>query len=97
MTFIATAQVPTPSAARYIGRLCKHFQHKLPVEFDQQQGRIEFPFGLCLLSASAEHLDLQVQAGQAEERQRLEEVVGSHFARFAWQAELNLEWVVAQE
>jgi hypothetical protein len=49
MSLTANAFVPTATPARYIGRLCKHFTHKIPVVFDEQQGRIEFAFGLSLL------------------------------------------------
>ena len=86
-TFVATA---TP--ARYISRLCKHFAHKIPVSFDEHQGRIEFAFGLALLQAEDAGLTLRVQARSAEERQQLEQVVASHFERFAWQEALTLDW-----
>ena len=49
MQLNASAYVATDTPARYISRLCKHFAHKLPVNFDAQQGRIEFPLALALL------------------------------------------------
>lgn len=87
-----TALVKTATPARYISRLCKHFAHKLPVSFDLQQGRIEFPVALALLNANAEGLALQVQADTPEDLQRIRQVVASHFERVAWQAELTLDW-----
>ena len=75
MTLTATTHVPTATPGRYIGRLCKHFAHKIPVSFDQQQGRIEFPFGLALLAAEPDGLRLSVQAADQEQLTKLREVV----------------------
>ncbi|UTW09358.1 DUF2218 domain-containing protein [Pseudomonas benzenivorans] len=92
MPLTATAHVATTTPARYIGRLCKHFAHKIPTSFDQQQGRIEFPFGLALLTADDDGLRLSVQAAEVEQLDKLKHVVASHFERFAWQEALTLDW-----
>ncbi|MCY1539575.1 hypothetical protein D9M68_751690 [compost metagenome] len=92
MTLTATAHVPTATPARYIGRLCKHFAHKLLVNFDEQQGRIEFDFGLALLKAESDGLRLTVQSPDHDQLERLKHVVASHFERFAWQEALALDW-----
>lgn len=92
MTLSATAHVPTATPARYIGRLCKHFAHKIPVSFDERQGRIEFEFGLALLAAEQDGLRLSVQAADQEQLERLKQLVASHFERFAWQEALALDW-----
>lgn len=93
-TFIASAHVATATPARYIGRLCKHFAHKLPVSFDEQQGRIEFAFGLGLLQADAQGLTLRVEGASSADREKLQGVVASHFERFAWQEALTLDWQI---
>ena len=66
-TALDPAFVATATPARYISRLCKHFAHKLPVSFDEHQGRIEFAFGLALLQAEDAGLTLRTQASSAEE------------------------------
>lgn len=86
-TFVAT---DTP--ARYIARLCKHFAHKLPVSFDAEQGCIQFASGRALLQAEVDGLTLRVQAADAGEREKLEQVVARHFERFAWREQLSLDW-----
>jgi hypothetical protein len=92
MPLTATAHVPTTTPARYIGRLCKHFAHKIPVSFDEQQGRIEFDFGLALLEAERDGLRLSVQSTDPEHLEKLKQVVASHFERFAWREALALDW-----
>ncbi|MGP9824246.1 DUF2218 domain-containing protein [Ectopseudomonas khazarica] len=88
----SSAFVATDTPARYISRLCKHFAHKIPVSFDEQQGRIEFDSGQATLQAEEQGLRLQVESGNADDLQRLQAVVASHFERFAWQEALTLDW-----
>lgn len=88
----SSAFVTTDTPARYISRLCKHFAHKIPVSFDEQQGRIEFTAGLATLKAEEQGLRLQVESANNDDLQRLQGVVASHFERFAWQEELTLDW-----
>ena len=91
-TLSATAFVSTATPARYISRLCKHFAHKIPVSFDESQGRIQFDMGLSTLHAEDGGLRLRVEAADDEALQRLQQVVGSHFERVAWQEALSLDW-----
>jgi len=49
-------------------------------------------FGLALLQAGDAGLTLRVQARSAGEREQLEQVVASHFERFAWQEAPTLDW-----
>ncbi len=34
-------------ASRYLQQLCKHFAHKVPVEFTTETGQIIFSFNTC--------------------------------------------------
>ena len=92
MTLTATSHVPTATPGRYIGRLCKHFAHKIPVSFDEQQGRIEFAFGVALLQAENDDLRLPWRGADPAKLEKLKQVVASHFERFAWQEALSLDW-----
>ncbi|MBU2325953.1 MAG: DUF2218 domain-containing protein, partial [Alphaproteobacteria bacterium] len=43
----ASTYFTTENAQRYLGTLCKHFGHKVPVTHETASGRIELPFGQC--------------------------------------------------
>ena len=90
--FSSSAFVTTDTPARYISRLCKHFAHKIPVSFDEQQGSIEFGAGMATLQAEDQGLRLRVESASREDLQRLEGIVSSHFERFAWRDALALDW-----
>ncbi|MGB4073887.1 DUF2218 domain-containing protein [Pseudomonas sp.] len=92
MQLNSSAHVATETPARYISRLCKHFAHKVPVSFDEQQGRIEFTSGLGLLRAEDAGLTLRVESNSQEDLEKLQNVMASHFERFAWQETLQLDW-----
>lgn len=92
MTLTVSAHVTTATPGRYINRLCKHFAHRVPVSYDDQQGRIKFDLGLGLLRAEGDGLTLAVESQTPEGLERLKEIVGSHFVRVAWQDELQLQW-----
>ncbi len=86
------ARVPTAAPRRYLGQLCKHFQHKLPVTLAGDHGRIEFPAGVCLLDAEAETLVMRVTAGDEAALVGLEEVVARHLERFAFRDKPEVRW-----
>lgn len=87
------ARVATTMPRRYLGQLCKHFQHKVPVTLQELQGRIEFPTGTCELDAATTFtLILRVSAGDAACLASLEDVVARHLKRFAFRDELEVEW-----
>lgn len=91
----SSAAVSTPLASRYLQQLCKHFGHRLEVEFTPEAGRIAFPGGECLLAASGETLAMTVRAAGAEELARLQGVVASHLERFAFREPPSIEWSAA--
>jgi uncharacterized protein len=88
----AEARVPTAVPHRYLGQLCKHFQHKLPVTLAEGHGRIEFPAGICELDTEAETLVLRVTAGDEAALARLEDVVARHLERFAFRDKPEVRW-----
>ena len=85
------ADIATPNASRYLQQMCKHFGHKVAVEFDQSSGRIELPFGTCQLEASARKLTLNV-TGPATDIRRTEQVIADHLARFAFREDPTITW-----
>ncbi len=79
----SSTTVSTDCASRYLQQLCKHFGHKVPVEFTAEAGQITLPFGTCTLHAEGALLTL-VATGETDKIDRLEQVIGDHFARFAF-------------
>ena len=85
------ARVPTAHAQRYLGQLCKHFAHKIPVEQSEREGRIVFGAGVCRATSDEAALTLEIE-GTPETMAELRDVVARHLARFAFREDLAIDW-----
>jgi len=91
----ANARVETERASNYLQQLCKHFAHKLTVEFTPERGRIEFSIGTCRLAAKDRVLTLDAEAQDDANLAQLQGVVDRHLIRFAFREELRIAWTPA--
>jgi hypothetical protein len=89
-----SAEVPTANGSRYLQQLCKHWSHKMPVEFDAGKGHIAFPNGaIAELAAGAEALVVTLDVPEGEDAARMQRVVAEHLDRFAFrEAPLAFDW-----
>lgn len=103
MPFQSQATVPTAQASRYLQQLCKHWSHKLAVEFTDTRGRVVFPRdvrgadwpgeAVLLLEAGAEALECQLTASAEAQLTGLKGTVERHLDRFAFrEAPLSFPW-----
>jgi uncharacterized protein len=86
------AEAATPEASRYLQQLCKHFQHKRPVTFDERSGHIDFPIGSCRLSATDGTLTISLSTADDARMAQLKDVVARHLLRFAFRDPPKIEW-----
>ena len=87
------AIVPTTNGSRYLQQLCKHWSHKLQVEFDATQGVVTFPDAVATMTAGPEALTVTIEASDADTQERMKGVVASHLDRFAFrEAPLAFDW-----
>jgi hypothetical protein len=94
LSSVATVLIATPR--RYLGQLCKHFQHKLPVSYAEhyETGRIVFSVGSCKLEADESQgiLTMHAHAANKADLSQLEDVLARHLVRFAFRETLDLTW-----
>jgi hypothetical protein len=89
----SVAEIATPTPAKYMSQLCKHFAHKVPVTLDEDSGQIRFTFGDCDLKAQAETLTLTCIAPNADDLPQLQDVVARHLVRFAFrEPDMQIDW-----
>lgn len=84
------ADIATAHASRYLQQLCKHWSHRLAVEFDAERGLVHMGGADCAFAAAPERLVLTLEGDAAA---RLRTVVAEHLQRFAFREELVVEWV----
>lgn len=90
--FTSNAKFTTERASGYLQQLCKHFSHKIEVQFDDKVGLISFPFGQCALVAEQNALALTVSTDTQADLTKACRVVGSHLKRFAFRENPKIEW-----
>lgn len=91
-TIISRAYVTTDTPSKYINRLCKHFAHKVTVNYDDNMGEITFQIGKGLIKKIDDGLMLQAEANTQQELNEVIDIMERHFVRIAWQEELTLKW-----
>lgn len=90
--FTAEAHVATTLPRRYMGQLCKHFEHKLPVTLTDTHGHIAFGAGTCDLEVAQDVLILRASAADATGLAQVQDVVARHLLRFAFREPPEIVW-----
>jgi len=91
----ATARVATTLPRRYMTQLCKHFEHRLAVSYDDTQGSIAFQAGICRLAVEPDALVMTVEAADETALPQLQDVVARHLLRFAFREPPAIVWTAA--
>jgi hypothetical protein len=88
-----SADIETPHASKYLQQLCKHFAHKVTVDFSPEAGRVEFPPGRCIMAADGTRLQFHCKAKEDRAIPMIKGILENHLVKFAWREELSIEWV----
>ena len=89
---ISTATIVTAEPARIILRLCKHWGHKFSVAHDDAQGRVDLPFGPCVMLAGDGCLVFRLEGAPGNDMDRFEQVVADHAQRMARGETYTWDW-----
>lgn len=90
MTSAARVETPEPEALAL--RMAKHFGHKVAVEQDGPRTRIEIPAGTFELEVGDGRIEVHASAADEEGLARVQEIAGTHLARFAREAPIAVSW-----
>lgn len=89
----ATSTFETERASRYLQAMCKHFAHKVPVQYDAANGTADMPFGSLRMHVTGNALQFEIEAADDARLERMKYVVEAHIVRFAFREKLQkLEW-----
>lgn len=89
----AQATVETPKASRYLKALCNHFNRKVTAQYNDTEGKVQFGFADCQMTASDDTLDISIQADNEDNFNRAKYVVSDHLVRFGNNETLEVVWV----
>lgn len=90
--FQAHARLVSDKASRYLAQLCKHFAHKIPVEWSETRGHADFGIGTCQLTVDGDVLLLACRAPTEDALEKVKCIVEDHLLRFGWREKLIVVW-----
>ena len=86
------ATIETENASKYLQQMCKHFAHKVSVEFTSERARIDLPPGLCVGVANDAELSFFCRSVESKSIKVMQSILGQHLVKFAWREELDIFW-----
>jgi hypothetical protein len=89
---VQETSIVTDHPGRMILKLCKHFRHKVPVEFNEHVGRVDFQPGRCVFTADEQRLKIRIEGQDDAEIGRMHYVLEDHIQRFTRSQALTLAW-----
>jgi len=89
----AASTFATQNASRYLQQLCKHFSHKVKVEYSRQSGSAELPGGKLKLEATSAALLVRLESEAPRDLVKARYILEDHLVRFAFKEKLlGLNW-----
>lgn len=91
---IASARFETANGSKYLQQLCKHFAHKVPVDYSPSRGECRFSCGIASLDADDTSLRIKVDSPDAEQLGQTKHVIDSHLTTFAFREKFQgFAWI----
>lgn len=88
----AKATIATQNAAKLMRWTIGHFKPKVPAQYDETNGRVEFQFGTCSMEATEDELIVTVRAEDASSLTSMKNIVGRHIEKFGIKENIQVAW-----
>lgn len=88
----STVNINTKEGKNYIGKLCRHFRHKIEATYADNEGKAIFPKGICRMKADSDTLTFDIEAENAEAVAKIQGVIDRHLIKFAFREQLDIQW-----
>lgn len=89
---VATVEVLTAHASRYMQQLGKHWAHKFETVVTPDNARIVLPMGVCKMQALADRLLVRLEGDVGDDMDRFKVVFADHLSRFGHRETLVFGW-----
>jgi len=84
--------IETENASKYLKQLCRHFAHKVEVEYDDVKAEVSFIPGPCKMLAREGLLIIEAESILDQGLLITQSIIDQHIKKFAWREELTLDW-----
>jgi hypothetical protein len=88
-----TGHFKTPNGSKYLQQLCKHFAHKIDVEYTPTQANCAFPLGQAVMTADKTGLTVRFELENTDAEPQARNVIDSHLKTFAFRENfVAMDW-----
>jgi len=86
--------IKSEHAGRYLQTLCKHFSRKVPAEWDEQTGKVNFPMGDCEFTYLKEDNELAVHcsADSQDKLSTVQKILEQHVTMLSRRETISIVW-----
>jgi len=90
---VTTGTFATANGSKYLQQLCKHFAHKLEVDYTETEGNIRFDMGTAFFTADDAGLTVRFELKNDDAFAAAQHVIDSHLERFAFRENFqHMDW-----
>lgn len=101
---LSEANLQTAQASKWLAELCRQFQNRaakhpemgIEVHWSETRGSVDFGWGRCVLQAGSDALNLRVEADQADDLERLQELLTRHVERHNSSDQATVLWTSSE-
>ena len=86
------AVIKTEHGSKYLQMMCKHFAHKVDVEYDKNRGFAALPPGACYMKADNQAITVYIESEKEEGIKRSIHIIEEHIVKYAWREALDIQW-----
>lgn len=87
---VTVGRLETANGSKYLQQLCKHFAHKVAVEYGPEEGRADLPVGPAYMRADAAGLTIRIELAQEEAEPVAQGIIDRHLERFAFREPVSV-------
>lgn len=82
-------------AAKYLVTLCRHFARKVPAEWDESTGKVEFSVGTTTMCVDERENELNITCHASDEEKLAiqKDIIEGHVDLFSRREKIVLSWV----
>ena len=90
----AKVEIHSANASKYLTVVCRHFARKVPSEWNETQGTVEFPVGTSRFAVNEQRdrLTIVCSANTQEELDVQKSIIEGHVHLFSRREKIGLEW-----
>ena len=97
--YYSKALINSEHSARYLQTLCRHFSRKVPADWNEQRGEVNFAMGDCQFNhhSKKNQLELTCSADSSEKLSAIKKIIEQHITMLSRRETIVLIWSKSEQ